>query len=121
MMLDQVPVHIGRLAALVGVLVSLCVVMALSGAASASAEQYCWGANLSNENSCSSGHTRFASEVKGMGSSHSVCVAIQPFGPIRCSSGPGVWVTNNYGTNLEGQGWIADNAKGATTVFGEIF
>lgn len=59
--------------------------------------------------------------MRGMGNEKSVCVAIAPWGPIKCSSGSGVWVINNYGKNLEGKGWIADNAIGATTVWGEIF
>lgn len=120
-MVDHVSGRIGRIAALVGVLAGVCASVAMFTASSASAEQYCWGKVLTEEKSCYSGHTRFASVVQGMGNEKSVCVAIAPWGPIKCSSGPGVWVTNNYGKNLEGQGWIADNAVGKTTVWGEIF
>jgi hypothetical protein len=117
---DHVSARIGRIAVLIGVLASVCASMVIFASPSASAEQYCWGAVLTNEGVCR-GHLRFASEVKGMGSEHSVCVAIEPFGPIKCSGNKGEWVTNNYGKVLEGKGWIADNAKGATKVFGEIF
>ncbi len=120
MMVDRVSGRIGRTAALAGILASVCVWIALFTPPSAHAEQYCWGTVLSNEKSCE-GHLRFGSEVRGMGKEKSVCIAIAPFGPIKCSSGREVWVTTNYGTNLEGKGWIADNAAGATTVFGEIF
>jgi hypothetical protein len=119
-MVDRVSGRIGRIAALAGVLASVCASVAMFTAPSASAEQYCWGTVLSNEKSCE-GHLRFGSLVTGKGNEKSVCVAIAPWGPIKCSSGPGVWVTTNYGKNLEGKGWIADNAVGKTTVFGEIF
>ncbi len=119
-MVDRISGRIARLAALAGVVASVCAWVAVYTPAPASAEQYCWGTVLSNEKSCE-GHLRFGSEVKGMGNEKSVCVAIAPFGPIKCSGGPGAWVSTNYGTNLEGKGWIADNAVGKTSVFGEIF
>jgi hypothetical protein len=119
-MADRLFGRIGRFAALAGVIASVCASMAMISAPSASAEQYCWGTVLSNEKSCE-GHLRFGSIVKGMGNEKSVCVAIAPWGPIKCSGGPGEWVGTNYGTNLEGKGWIADNAVGKTSVFGEIF
>jgi hypothetical protein len=122
-MVDGISAHlgrVGRMAAFVGALAGLCASLAVFTAPPAHAEQFCWGAVLSNEKSCE-GRLRFGSEVRGMGKEKSVCVAIAPFGPIKCSSGPGVWVSTNYGTNLEGKGWIADNAAGTTTVFGEIF
>jgi hypothetical protein len=113
---------IGRLTALIAALASICALMAISTPPSAHAEQYCWGVFLPKlEATCSHNHVRFASEVRGKGNEHSVCVWLQPFGPIRCSTGPGVWVFNNYGKNLEGLGMIQDNAPGGTVAFGEIF
>jgi hypothetical protein len=119
-MVDRVSSRVGRIAALVGVLASVCASVAMFTAPSASAEQFCWGTVLSNEKSCE-GHQRFGSEVRGTGNEKSVCIAIAPFGPIKCSGNPNEWVATNYGTNLEGKGWIEDNAAGKTSVFGEIF
>ncbi len=119
-MVDRVSSRVGRIAALAGVLASVCTSVAIFTASSASAEQYCWGVTLSNGNICLSTHIRFASEVRGMGNEKSVCVALEPWGPIKCG-GAGAWVTTNYGTNLEGKGWIEDNSVGTTKVFGEIF
>lgn len=122
-MIDNVSVNfgrVGRMVAFVGALAALCASLAAFSPPAAHAEQFCWGAVLSNEKSCE-GRLRFGSEVRGKGGEKSVCVAIAPWGPIKCSSGPGVWVSTNYGKNLEGKGWIADNAVGTTTVWGEIF
>jgi hypothetical protein len=121
MMVDRVSGRIGRIAALAGVLASACASIAMFTVPSASAEQYCWGVVLSNGNICLSTHIRFASEVRGMGNEKSVCVALEPWGSIKCSGKPNEWVATNYGTNLEGKGWIEDKAVGTTKVFGEIF
>jgi hypothetical protein len=120
-MLNYASKRVGRTTALIGVLASICASLAVVTPAPASAERYCWGAFLPGLEATCSGPERFGTEVKGMGEQHSVCVAIAPFGPIKCSSGPGVWVTNNYGSNKKGAGWIQDNASGGTTAYGEIF
>lgn len=119
---SHVMARTGRLAVLWGLLAGVCALMAISAPPSAHAEQYCWGAFLPKEAAtCQHDHIRFASEVRGKGNEHSVCVWLQPFGPIKCSTGAGVWVFNNYGKNLEGLGKIQDNAPGGTFAFGEIF
>jgi hypothetical protein len=121
-MAGYITARISRAMVLMSVLAGMCALVAMSAPSSAHAERYCWEVFLPKlEAECRAGHFRFASEVRGKGKEHSVCVALEPWGPIKCSSGPGVWVINNYGKNLEGQGWIQDNAPGGTFAFGEIF
>jgi len=121
-MVKDVAARSSRLFALAAVLTGLCVSMALASAPSAHAENFCWGAWLPGlESTCHLNHERYASEVRGKGDQHSVCVWQQPIGPLRCSSGPGVWVVNSYGTNYWGVPYIQDNASGGTFAYGEAF
>lgn len=121
-MISNVSVRTGRIVALAAVLAGLCASMAALNTPSAHAENYCWGYYLPSQGAtCHLDHERYASEVRGMGGQRSVCVWQQPYGPIKCSSGPGVWVFNNYGTNYWGTPYIQDNAPGGTYGYGEAF
>jgi hypothetical protein len=121
-MIGNMSVRTGRLIALAAVLAGLCASMFALNTSAAHAEQYCWGYYLPGlEATCHLNHERYASEVRGMGGQHSVCVWQQPIGPMRCSSGPGVWVVNSYGTNYWGVPYIQDNAPGGTYGYGEAF
>ncbi len=121
-MISYVPARVGRIVALVGILAGLYASMAVFAASSAHAERFCWEKYLPKEAAtCHLNHERYASEVWGLGKEHSVCVWQQPYGPLRCSSGPGVWVLNSYGTNFWGIPYIQDNAPGGTYVLAEVF
>src|SRR5882757_6396547 len=121
-MVDNMSARVGRIVALAGVLAGLCVSMVVFAAPSAHAEQFCWGYHLPGyEAQCHLNHERYASQVWGKGAEHSVCVVQAPIGPWKCSSGPGVWVLNSYGTNYWGVPYIMDNAAGATYAYGEVF
>jgi hypothetical protein len=115
-------IRAGRMVSIAAALAALCALMAIWNTSSAHAEQYCWGVNLPSQGAtCHMNHERWASETRGMGAQHSVCVWHQPFGPIRCSSGPGAWVFNGLGGNYWGIPYIQDNAPGATVAYGEAF
>jgi hypothetical protein len=120
-MIRNVSLRTGRIVALAAVLAGLCATMLAFNTSSANAERYCWGVWLPGKGATCNHHERWASQVSGMGAQHSVCVWHQPFGPIKCSGGPGAWVTNNYGTNYWGIPYIQDNAAGGTTAYGEVF
>lgn len=120
-MVESVPARARRVVVLAGVLAGVCALLATFTPPPAHAERYCWGAYLPKLEATCRGRERYGSEVWGMGNEHSVCIAIAPYGPIKCSSGPKVWVSTYYGTNLLGQGWIQDNAPGGTYAYGEIF
>jgi hypothetical protein len=113
--------HVRRCVAMVGVAAGLCVPVALVAAPAASATSFCGGYVMSPGGSCSTANATNASVVQGSGD-HSVCVALAPYGPIRCSGGPGQLVVNNYGTVLHATPWISNNAPGNTTVLsGDFF
>jgi hypothetical protein len=112
--------RIPHLVALTSILAMLAITLLFS-AGLASASGYCGGANLSNFGKCR-GAARSQTEVRGMGNEHSVCIGAGVlFG--NCSGGAGQWVSTHL--NTEGpyfaEPWIEDNAKGATTVWGESF
>jgi hypothetical protein len=107
-----------RLAALAGVLATLCVLLTLS-APSASAATYCWGHGLSKFGRCW-GAERNLSEVRGYGTEKSVCLGAGALWG-GCSGGPNQIKTVNFGTVYKLQPWIEDNAEGFTWVYAEVF
>jgi hypothetical protein len=120
-MVGNASIRTGRMVALAAALAVLCALLAIWNTSSAHAERYCWGYNLPSQGStCHLDHERWASEVRGMGT-HSVCVWHAPYGPIRCSTGANVWVSNNYGANYWGVPYIQNNAPGSTVGYGEAF
>lgn len=121
-MVGNMSTRAGRVVALAALLAGICASMVLLPTTPAHAERYCWGAYLPGEGAkCHLDHERWATEVWGEGAQHSVCVWQQPYGPIKCSSGPEVWVLNYYGSNVYGVPYIEDHAPGATYAYGEVF
>jgi hypothetical protein len=107
-----------RIAALVAMLAALCVMLAIA-APSASASPYCGGTRLSNFARCV-GASRSLRGTTGHGDEHSVCVGAGAiFG--KCSGGPGQIATWEFGSVINAEPWIQDNASGSTIVWGETF
>lgn len=107
-----------RLAAIAGVLATLCAALALF-ASSASASPYCGGQYLTNFGICY-GAERTMTGVSGYGQERSVCVGIAPISG-RCSGGPGQLATYSFGSPYYSSPYIQDNAAGGTYVWGETF
>jgi hypothetical protein len=101
---------------LAGVLVTLCISLALS-APSASASPYCGGTWLTNYGICY-GAERSMTGVSGYGLERSVCVGIAPISG-NCSGGPRQLASFNWGSAIYSSPYIQDNAPGGTIVWGE--
>ena len=106
-----------RLAALAGVLATLCVSLTLFAPSASASSKYCGGLRLNGHEICF-GVARNLEEVRGYGEEHSVCVGIGAKGG-HCSGGPHQIATLNEGKVVFQKPWIEDNAAGSTVVFGE--
>lgn len=106
------------IALLAGACVTLLLALAVS-APSASASPYCGGQSLTNYGICY-GAARNMNGVSGYGDQRSVCVGIAPISG-NCSGGPGQIASFNWGSTINSQPYIQDNAAGPTTVWGDTF
>lgn len=86
----------------------------------ASAEQFCWGSEISGSagSSCPSGY-RWISEASAKGAQHSVCLQV-PGAASQCTSGPEAWVHISEPNTL-GEAHISGRNTGPTHIFGEVF
>jgi hypothetical protein len=108
-----------RLAALVGVIATLCLWLTLFAPWASASSKYCGGQRLNGHETCF-GVARNLEEVRGYGEEHSVCVGIGAKAG-HCSGGPHQIATFDEGKVVFQKPSIEDNASGSTVVYGEAF